>query len=54
MRRVAEYKHNARECHEQAKRMLRPEDRDALEEVAQLWERLADVRYPDPEPETRH
>jgi hypothetical protein len=34
----------AQECREQAKRMQRPEDRDALERLAQIWEKLADVR----------
>jgi len=43
----------AQECREQAKRMFRREDRDALERLAQIWEKLADVRehYPEPEPE---
>ena len=50
MIRAAEYKENARECRELATRMLRPEDRDALERIAQIWERLAMVpeRPPDP------
>ena len=53
MIRAAEYKHNAQECREQAKRMFRPEDRDALERLAQIWEKLADVRehHPELEPE---
>ena len=43
----------AQECREQAKRMFRREDRDALERLAQIWEKLADVRehHPDLEPE---
>ena len=47
MIRAAEYKDNAQECRELAKRMLRPEDRDASERIAQ--ERLAMVpeRTPD-------
>ena len=50
---AAEYKRHARECREQAKRMQWPEDRDALERLAQIWEKLADVRehHPDLEPE---
>ena len=50
MIRAAEYKDNAQECRELAKRMLRPEDGDALERIAQIWERLAMVpeRPPDP------
>ena len=53
MIRAAEYKENAKECRELAKRMLRPEDEDALERIAQIWERLEIVseRHPDPEPE---
>jgi len=48
---AAEYKDNAQECRDLAKRMLRPEDRDVLERIAQIWERLAVVRdrHPDPE-----
>ena len=50
MIRAAEYKDNAQECRELAKRMLRPEDGDALERIAQIWEKLAMVpeRPPDP------
>jgi hypothetical protein len=52
MIRAAEYKDNGQECGELAKRMQRPEDRDALERIAQIWERLATVPelYPEPEP----
>jgi len=39
----------AQECREQAKRMFRREDRDALERLAQIWEKLADVREHHPE-----
>jgi len=54
--RAAEYKDHAQECRELAKRMLRPEDRDALERIAQIWERLETVseRHPDPELEPEH
>jgi hypothetical protein len=34
---VPEYKDNAQECRELAKRMPRPKDRDALERIAQIW-----------------
>ena len=53
MIRAAEYKRHAQECHEQAKRMLRPDERDALERLAQIWQKLADVRehHPELEPE---
>ena len=43
MIRAAEYKDNAQQCRELARQMLRPEDRDALERIAQIWERLAIV-----------
>jgi hypothetical protein len=53
MIRAAEYKCHAQECREEAKRMQPPEDRDALERLAQIWEKLADVRehHPELEPE---
>jgi hypothetical protein len=58
MIRTAEYKDNAQQCRALAKRMLRPEDRDALERIAQIWERLAIVPElhpePEPEPQPRH
>ena len=53
MIRVAEYKRHAQECREQAKRMQRPEDRDALERLAQIWEKLTDVREHHPELEPK-
>ena len=46
---AAEYKRHARECREQANRMQRPEDRDALERLAQIWEKLAGVRAHHPQ-----
>ena len=53
MIRAAEYKCHAQECREQAMRTQRPEDRHALERLAQIWEKLADVRehHPELEPE---
>ena len=51
MIRAAGYKDNAQECRELAKQTLRPEDRDALERIAQIWERLAIVPELHPEPE---
>ena len=49
MIRAAEYKCHAQECREQAKRMQRSEDRDALVRIAQIWERLDIVSEPYPE-----
>ena len=56
MIRAAEYKNRAHECRELAKRMLRPEDRCALERLAQIWERrdMISERHPDPELEPEH
>jgi hypothetical protein len=55
MIKAIEYRHSAEECREQAKQMLRPEDRHALERrrLAQIYEKLADVRehHPELEPE---
>ena len=51
MIRAAEYKRHAQECRDQAKLMQRLEDKDALERLARLWERIADVREHHPEPE---
>ena len=53
MIRAVEYRYNAQECREQAMRTQRPEDRHALERLAQIWEKLADVRehHPELEPE---
>ena len=51
MIRAAEYRDNAQECRELAKQMLRPGDREALERIAQIWERLAIVPELHPEPE---
>ena len=48
MIKAIEYRHNAEDCREQAKQMLRPEDRHALERLAQIWEKLADVREHHP------
>jgi hypothetical protein len=49
MRRAAEYKHNAQECRELAKLMLQPEESGSLERIAQIWERLANLRERHPE-----
>ena len=53
MIRALEYRYNAQECREQAKRMQWPADRDALERIAQLWERMAKVRERHPEAEAQ-
>jgi hypothetical protein len=44
VRQFPEYKDNAQECRELAKRMPRPEDRETLERIARIWERLENVR----------
>ncbi len=53
MLKAAEYKYHAQECRELAERMLRPEDSDAFEQIAHIWERLANVRESHPEPVSR-
>jgi hypothetical protein len=55
MIRAAEYRRNAQDYREQAKRMQRLEDKDALERLARIWEKIADVRehHPELEPEPR-
>ena len=40
MIRAAEYKRHAKECREQAKRILWPEDKDALERVGRSGNEL--------------
>ncbi len=46
---AAKYKHNVQECRTQAKQMLRSDERDALERIAQIWERIANVRERHPQ-----
>ena len=55
MIRAAEYKYSAQECRAQATQMLRSDDRDALERIARIREKMAEVREHHPElvgPET--
>lgn len=44
MKMVKEYRDNARQCREMAKKMARSEDRARLEEMAKAWDRLAKSR----------
>ena len=46
MIRAIEYRHNAQECRKQAKGMFRAEDKNTLERIAQIWEKLASKRHP--------
>ena len=43
MRDVADYRKNAEKCYERAKQMAKPEDWEAYPEMAQTWEKLADL-----------
>jgi len=43
MRDVADYRKNAEKCRELAKQMTKPEDWEAYLEMAQTWEKLADL-----------
>ena len=51
MRAVAEYRDRARECRELSRMVHKLEDKYALACAAQSWERLADRRERDTEPE---
>jgi hypothetical protein len=44
MKTVAEYRQNAEYCREIAKRMPRPEDKEALERMAKAWDAMAAAR----------
>jgi hypothetical protein len=44
MKTVAEYRTYAAECRRLAARLLRLEDKQALETIAQAWDNLADER----------
>jgi hypothetical protein len=41
MRKVEQYKQNAKHCRALAARTTRPEDKATLEELAKAWERVA-------------
>ena len=49
MRRVAEYKHYAKDCRALAAQITQPEDKMALEELAKAWEKVAALREWDVE-----
>jgi hypothetical protein len=51
MRKVADYRNHAEKCRELASSMTRPVDRDTMEQIAQSWEMLADLRKRDLEPQ---
>ena len=51
MRAVAEYRKHAEECRRLAQQMVAPEDRRALEELADRWEMLEKLRDRDLVPE---
>ena len=47
MRTMAEYRANAQECRQLARLIAKPEDRTALERMAQTWEMLTTQRERD-------
>lgn len=47
MRIVAEYRRNAEECRKLAKLLTKAEDKRALEQMAETWEKLAVLRERD-------
>ena len=53
MRTVAEYRTHADKCRELANLITTPVDKKILEEMAQSWEKLADLRKRDREPERK-
>ena len=44
MRKVEEYKQNAKQCRALAALVTRPEDKVTLEEIAKAWEKVAAFR----------
>jgi hypothetical protein len=47
MRKLEEYKQNAKQCRALAALVTRPEDKVALEEIAKAWEKVAALRARD-------
>jgi hypothetical protein len=47
MRKIEEYKQNAKHCRAFAARATRPEDKATLEELAKAWERVAALHERD-------
>ena len=47
MRKVEEYKQNAKHCRALFARATRPEDKATLEEIAKAWEKVAALRERD-------
>ena len=47
MRKVEEYKQNAKHCRALVARATRPEDKATLEEIAKAWEKVAALRERD-------
>jgi hypothetical protein len=53
MHTVAEYSKHAEECRKLADLTSNPEDKKVFEDIAQTWERLADLSKNDAEPENK-
>ena len=51
MRTVEQYRERAEACRKLAKQVAQPEDKKVLEELAQAWEKLVELRRDDIEPE---
>lgn len=47
MRTAAEYRKQAEECRKLARQMAVPEDKEAFEQLAENWEKLAELRKDD-------
>ncbi len=53
MHSVAEYIKHAEECRKLAVLTANPKDKKVFEDIAQTWERLAELSKHDAEPETK-
>jgi len=51
MRTIEEYRVNAERCRALAQRTVNVEEKTVLEELARAWERLAELREEDIEPD---
>jgi len=47
MRAVGKYRQQAKECRELAAKVIRPEERKILDDIANAWEKLAALREHD-------
>jgi hypothetical protein len=53
MHTAAEYSKHAEECRKLADQTANPEDKKVFEDIAQTWEKLAELSKNDAEPESK-